>query len=137
VRSTPHGGALHLLLNDLVDLARLEAGHEHRQLASFDAARVVRELGATFKPLADERSLFLHAEGADTLQVEGDPVKLQRIAQNLILNALHYTDRGGVRRGRCGIVYRQTHLRASGCDIGARDKARPRHHISREFPALL
>ena len=89
--------SLHLLLNDLVDLARLEAGHEHQQLAIVDAAQLLRDLCASFKPLADDRSLFLHAEGPDTLQVEADAVKLQRVAQNLILNALHYTDRGGVR----------------------------------------
>jgi signal transduction histidine kinase len=88
--------SLHLLLNDLVDLARLEAGHEQRHVASFDAAQLTHALCATFKPLADERSLFLLADGPDTLAVEGDAVKVQRIAQNLILNALHYTDRGGV-----------------------------------------
>ena len=89
--------SLHLLLNDLIDLARLEAGHEQRQLVIFDAAQLLRELCTSFNTLADERSLFLHADGADTLRVEGDAVKLQRIAQNLILNALNYTDRGGVR----------------------------------------
>jgi signal transduction histidine kinase len=89
--------SLHLLLNDLVDLARLEAGHEQRQLTRFDAARVLRELCVSFEPLAAERSLFLKCEGDDTLSVDGDSIKLKRIAQNLILNALHYTDRGGVR----------------------------------------
>jgi signal transduction histidine kinase len=89
--------SLHLLLNDLVDLARLEAGHEHRQVTRFDAAHVLRELCAGFEPLAAERSLFLKYEGDDTLGVDGDSIKLKRIAQNLILNALHYTDRGGVR----------------------------------------
>jgi signal transduction histidine kinase len=88
--------SLHRLLNDLVDLARLEAGHEQRKLSQFDAAQLLRELCETFRPLADERSLFLRVEGADSLAVHGDAVKVQRIAQNLILNALHYTDRGGV-----------------------------------------
>jgi signal transduction histidine kinase len=89
--------SLHLLLNDLVDLARLEAGHEQRQLSSFDASHLLRELCAGFMHLAEERSLFLKSEGDDTLDVEGDPIKVQRIAQNLVLNALRYTERGGVR----------------------------------------
>jgi len=88
--------SLHGMLNDLVDLARLEAGQERRQLADFDAAELLRELTAGFKPLAEERRLFLTANGPDALQVEGDAVKVQRIAQNLVLNALHYTERGGV-----------------------------------------
>ena len=88
--------SLHGMLNDLVDLARLEAGHERRQIAGFDAAGLLRELTAGFKPLADERGLFLTASGPDVLQLEGDAVKVQRIAQNLLLNALHYTEQGGV-----------------------------------------
>jgi signal transduction histidine kinase len=89
--------SLHLLLNDLVDLARLEAGREQRNLAAIDAAQVMRELCEGFRPLAAERSLFLHIEGPDSLPVESDTAKLQRIAQNLILNALRYTEQGGVR----------------------------------------
>jgi signal transduction histidine kinase len=48
------------------------------------------------QPVAQDRGLFLKAEGPDTLPVEGDAVKTQRIAQNLLLNALKYTYEGGV-----------------------------------------
>ena len=75
--------SLHLLLNDLVDLARFEAGHERRKLSHFDAAQLLRDLCANFSQLAEERSLFLRAEGPDALSVESDAVKVQRIAQNL------------------------------------------------------
>ena len=49
------------------------------------------------RPLATERSLFLRCEGPESLAVEGDPAKVRRIAQNLVLNALNVTERGGVR----------------------------------------
>ena len=88
--------SLHTLLEDAMDLARLQAGHEHREVKGFDAAIVLRELCERMQPMAEERGLFLKAEGPDTLPVEGDAVKAQRIAQNLLINALKYTPRGGV-----------------------------------------
>ena len=85
------------LLTDMMDLARLEAGQEHRHVAAFDAAEVLQEFCDTFQPLARQRNLFLKAEGPRSLPVEGDVVKIRRIAQNLVLNALKATERGGVR----------------------------------------
>jgi signal transduction histidine kinase len=89
--------SLRALLNDLMILSRLEAGHEQRNVETLDAAVMLRELCATMQPIASERNLFLKAEGPDTLPVQGDPVKIQRIAQNLLLNAITYTERGGVK----------------------------------------
>ena len=88
--------SLHSLLEDVMDLARLQAGHEHRNVKAFDAAMVLRELCERIQPVAEDRGLFLKTEGPDTLPVEGDAVKTQRIAQNLLLNALKYTSTGGV-----------------------------------------
>jgi signal transduction histidine kinase len=83
-------------LEDVMDLARLQAGHEHRQVKAFDAAPLLRDLCERMQPLAEERGLFLKMEGPSTLPVEGDAVKTQRIAQNLLFNALKYTPSGGV-----------------------------------------
>ncbi len=84
------------LLDDLIELARLEAGKEQRNVAPFDAARVLAELCETLQPLAAERGLFLRLEAPATLPVTGDEIKAGRIAQNLLLNALKYTESGGV-----------------------------------------
>jgi len=88
--------AMQGLLNDLISLARLEAGHERPVVAPFDAAATLRELCTTLQPLARSRGLALRGEGCAELPVEGDATKLRRIAQNLLLNALKYTVRGGV-----------------------------------------
>jgi len=88
--------SLHDMLNDLLSLARLEAGHEQRTLKSFDAAELLRDFCAASQAAAAERGLFLKLEGPDTLPVEGDKAKVLRILQNLLLNALKYTQRGGV-----------------------------------------
>lgn len=89
--------SLHQLLQDLMSLARLEAGREHRKVAPFDAAALFRNLGESLQPLAQKRGLFLEVEGPEPFPVEGDATKVQRIVQNLALNALGYTVQGGVR----------------------------------------
>lgn len=85
------------LLDDLIELARLEAGQERRNVAPFDAARLVVDLCETLQPLAAERGLFLRVAAPASLPVAGDAIKAGRIAQNLLLNALKYTGQGGVQ----------------------------------------
>jgi signal transduction histidine kinase len=84
------------LLSDLMDLARLQAGYERRSISAVDISAVLNELCRLALPLAQERGLYLHFEGPNPLTVEADPLKVSRIVQNLLLNALHYTREGGV-----------------------------------------
>ena len=88
--------ALRHLLDDVTVLARLQAGQEERRVAPFDAADLLRRLCDDVRPLADAKKLSLTFDGPDTLPVEGDAVKVRRIAQNLLLNALKYTRAGSV-----------------------------------------
>jgi signal transduction histidine kinase len=89
--------SLNRLLSDLLDQARLEAGHERRILKEFDAAKLIKEFCETTRTLTGERNLFLKWEGPAELVVEGDPTKVHRILQNLVLNALKVTQSGGIR----------------------------------------
>jgi len=88
--------SLHDTLNDLLSLARLEAGHEQRDLTTFDAATLLRDFCIASQTAATDRGLFLKMDGPSTLPVEGDKAKVMRILQNLLLNAVKYTQRGGV-----------------------------------------
>ena len=84
------------MLNDLLSLARLEAGHEQREVAEFDAATLLRDFCTTSQTVATDRGLFLKMDGPGSLPVSGDKTKVVRILQNLLLNAVKYTQRGGV-----------------------------------------
>ena len=88
--------SLHAMLDDVMNLARLEAGHERRRIAPFDAASLIGGLCEGRLDFAHERGLYLQVSGPEALPVEGDVLKVQRIAQNLLLNALKYTEEGGV-----------------------------------------
>jgi signal transduction histidine kinase len=87
---------LNAMLEELMELARLQAGQEKRKIAPFDAAVLLTELGAAHQPLALERHLFLGVQGPARLAVEGDAEKTRRLAKNLLGNALKYTPCGGV-----------------------------------------
>jgi signal transduction histidine kinase len=88
--------SLNEMLNDLLSLARLEAGHEQREVTTFDAAALLRDFCAASENAAAEHGLYLKTEGPRELTVEGDKPKVLRILQNLLLNALKYTQQGGV-----------------------------------------
>lgn len=108
--------SLSRMLNDLLDLARLEAGRETRTISGFNAAALLQELCDGMQSAAESKGLKLQARGPDALRVRGDPLKVQRIAQNLILNALKYTSEGGVEVEWCQNSPRrwQFHVRDTG-----------------------
>lgn len=88
--------AVGAMLAEMLELTRLEAGQESRVLASIDAAQLLRDFCEVNRPRARARKLFLQTEGPAEMHVTGDPHKIRRLLQNLLLNSLKYTDRGGV-----------------------------------------
>lgn len=84
------------MLSDLIDLARLDAGHELRNVEPFDVAVLLDDFCLGMQPIAEAYGLYLKSEGTRPLLVEGDAIKVQRIVQNLVLNALKYSHQGGV-----------------------------------------
>lgn len=88
--------SLHQLLDDVTNLARLQAGRELRRIQPVDVTHILQHLCDGIAEGAQQRSLYLKAEGPPGFSVEGDPIKISRIAQNLILNAVKYTHEGGV-----------------------------------------
>jgi signal transduction histidine kinase len=88
--------AVSKMLADLMDLARLEAGQEHRTIEPFDAGAVIMELCRIARPSATVKQLYLRTDGPTVLPVEGDAHRVRRVLQNLLFNALKYTAKGGV-----------------------------------------
>ncbi|MBD2755158.1 sensor histidine kinase [Spirosoma validum] len=84
------------MLLQLTDYARIEAGQDKLDITAFDAATLVRECVDLSQPLVEHRNLILQGDGPDSLPVHSDAVKVQRILQNLLYNALKYTKSGWV-----------------------------------------
>ena len=96
--------ALETLLSELLDQARAEAVAVDRAPQWVALAPLFERLSAQLNPCAAERGLHLAWRGQGQ-RVWGDPVLIERILRNLVLNALEHTERGGVlvgarRRGR-------------------------------------
>ncbi len=81
---------------DVTSLARLQAGSEIRRIESLDVTTLLQALCEGIRPLAAKRGLYLNCQGPDGSTTDGDAVKIRRIAQNLILNAVEYTHEGGI-----------------------------------------
>ena len=88
--------AVNAMMRDLMDLARLEAGQEKRDVTEIDVAALITEFCQLTQPVAQGRGLYLNCEGPSSLPIEGDAGRIRRILQNLVLNALKYTVAGGV-----------------------------------------
>jgi PAS domain S-box-containing protein len=93
------------VLDDMLDIARLESGMMRTEVTDFGLADTFADLERQFAPLAARRGLRLRVKGTNC-RVRSDRVLLRRVLQNLISNALRYTRQGGVlvacrRRGQC------------------------------------
>lgn len=84
------------MIQDLMELARLESGKERRSLGRFDAARMITEHCALHAGRAQAKGLYLRTDGPARLPVVDDANKIRRLLQNLLVNALKYTEQGGV-----------------------------------------
>ncbi|MBB3268371.1 two-component system CheB/CheR fusion protein [Azospirillum sp. OGB3] len=90
--------ALHLMLEEILHVSRLDAGVVDVQAKPFRLRTLIGRLVEEFGPLADAAGLTLRS--VDTgVTVRSDPKLLGRILQNLLANAVKYTDRGRILIG--------------------------------------
>jgi CheY-like chemotaxis protein/nitrogen-specific signal transduction histidine kinase len=92
------GEHLMRLVNDALDLARIEAGRLELELQPFDLHALVEEVIAMTAPMAKQRGLeFRSRIAADAPRwLQGDPMRVRQILLNLLGNALKFTERGSV-----------------------------------------
>jgi signal transduction histidine kinase len=92
------GETLLAILDDVLDLAKVEAGRLTLEPRAFDMEHVTRGAVATFGPIAADKGVrfaFSIDEAAKGTFV-GDPVRLRQVLSNLVSNAVKFTERGAV-----------------------------------------
>ena len=84
------------LVNDFLDLSKLEACHVHLRKERVDLHQLIRNNVETYLPLASHKSIALVEQvEPDLSQVEADPRRLDQVLLNLITNAIKFTPEGG------------------------------------------
>lgn len=95
---TTSGNTLLRLINDLLDLSKIESGKFELQPTAVDLQRMAREIRLVFMPSVDEKQLEflvdLDPEMPETLFI--DEVRLRQILFNLLKNAFKFTDKGSI-----------------------------------------
>jgi signal transduction histidine kinase len=86
---------LHKRVNDLMDVARLDAGKSAADYAEVDLARLTRRVVSHFEILADERRIELLTVAPVKALAAADPEKIERVLFNLLSNAFKFTPAGG------------------------------------------
>ncbi|MFZ3005188.1 MAG: ATP-binding protein [Phenylobacterium sp.] len=92
------GETLLALLNDLLDLSRIEAGRLELEDSTIDIEKLVEGAHATFTTLATEKDVSFAVSVAPEARGvwAGDPTRVRQIVYNLVSNAVKFTDRGEV-----------------------------------------
>ena len=96
-----HSSGKHLLnlINDILDLSKVESGHLEAERTPFAPHAVAHEVIKTLAERAQHKALALDIEFSQALpaQISGDAARLRQILTNLVGNAIKFTERGGVR----------------------------------------
>jgi signal transduction histidine kinase/DNA-binding NarL/FixJ family response regulator len=100
IRTIDHSARnLLLIINDILDLSKIEANQLHIEKIPFDVRNAFNETINLFRAMADDKAVELTATVSEDLpvQLQGDPVRLGQILANLVGNAVKFTERGYVR----------------------------------------
>jgi two-component system sensor histidine kinase/response regulator len=92
------GNTLLSLINDLLDLSKVEAGHLELESTEFDLKEVVENVSEIMSVRATEKGLQMLAQVMPDIptQLIGDPNRLRQILVNLVGNAIKFTEKGEV-----------------------------------------
>lgn len=128
--STIQASGRHLLslINDLLDLAKIESGKMDINLESVSCSSLVEEVTGTLRPLAKSKGLTLRLRvPAHDVVVRADRRALSQIVINLTNNAIKYTEAGEIviavmRHRRNGRAVSEISVRDTGCGIRPQDQ---------------
>ena len=92
-----HQDSPHLLdlINDILDLSKIEAGQMELHPESFDAGVVIAEAVNGVRPMASARGIAVENQVARETIVKADKVRFREILNNLLSNAVKFTPEGG------------------------------------------
>jgi len=127
-----NGKNLLALINDVLDLSKIEAGRLELKLEEFNLTKLILSTVAELKPLAEQKQLPLqvHAELENPIVIN-DSIRLRQVLVNLLSNAIKFTEAGSVEVSVSKLSH--THLLLSVKDTGIGIAESELEHIFEEF----
>lgn len=126
------------LINDILDLARIESGQIDLNIETVPLGPMIDEVIALSRPAADSRQIRIDWPRdvglAPGFYVRADPTRLRQVLLNLLSNAIKYNREGG--RVSIGVELDGTRARVSVSDTGAGINESLRHEIFQPFQRL-
>ncbi len=124
------GEHLLTLINNVLEIAKIEAGRVQLDIAPFDIGAMVRDVTDMMRMRAQEKGLWLRLDQSSAFPryVKGDEARLRQVLINLVANAVKFTNQGGIdvllsvkENGRRHLVME---VEDTGPGIGAEDRKR-------------
>lgn len=86
------------LINDILDFSKIEAGRMDLEIQSFSLRQLLSEVFDLFRNKAENRGLDFNCEVAQGVPnpVKGDPLRIRQVLNNLVANAIKFTDKGRI-----------------------------------------
>lgn len=110
------------LVNDLLDLARLDSGKLAIERLPFDLKQLIDDIVEEFRPLSQTKNIELQLQSilSSSAIYKGDPVRITQIVSNLVSNALKFTEKGKVtvRVSAHGFSKKNDRIRIDVIDTG-------------------
>jgi signal transduction histidine kinase/CheY-like chemotaxis protein len=122
------------LINDILDLSKVEAGQVELRLQSVSVAEVVAQVASTVEPLAAQKRITLEAHAENAGQIVADEVKLKQMILNLASNAIKFTPDGGNVTVRADRVADRLKIHVSDNGIGVASE--DLHLLFKEFQQI-
>ena len=116
-----HASGQHLLslINDILDLSKIEAGRMELELADFDLPAAIDNALTLVRERAGRRGIALHQAADEGLgQIRGDERKIKQVLLNLLSNAIKFTTDGGRIEVRAIAVDRSVEVSVSDTGVG-------------------
>ncbi|HXU92438.1 MAG TPA: PAS domain S-box protein [Gallionella sp.] len=119
--------AAHLLqlINDVIDVSKIEADKAEVSIGEFDLPELVREVATSFAIMAQKKGVELAVDAPNRLRITSDRRRVNQILVNLLGNAVKFTDSGRIElRVGAGIDGVQIEVRDTGIGIGREDMSK-------------
>jgi PAS domain S-box-containing protein len=100
-----HKDSLHLLelINDILDLSKIEAGRLELHPEVFDAGAAIGEVLATIRPQGLAKSIAIETDLGELLTLHADRLRFKQVLYNLLSNAVKFTPEGGEISVKAGL----------------------------------